>query len=254
MTFYHARAITGGDETSHYWINHQRDDIAEEILRPFVNRQIISSTHGSKSALYNPSTAAFLQIYKTDDELTGSFSKQCEMLDLPAFAKNIVTDEFADEVRLLQSSPASRSLIQRSLATKSDTAFVIMKFGDKYLDSVFTGVMTPELRRAKLQAVRADGIQDSGRIDEQVLELIASSKLIVADMTGDRPNCYYEAGFAHALGKEMILTVRSDSEVHFDLAHYRFIRWETEDDLRKQLRKRIKAISTRTRSSGTGAA
>jgi hypothetical protein len=61
----------------------------------------------------------------------------------------------------------------------------------------------------------------------------------LADLSGERPNCYYECGFAHALGKEIILTVAAKEPVHFDMAGYRFLVWETEAELRRRLKERL---------------
>ena len=101
--------------------------------------------------------------------------------------------------------------------------------------------------------LRIDEIQDSGSITDQVLQAIASSKYILADLTGGRPNCYYETGFAHALGKEMILTIKKGDNIHFDLAGYRFMQWETEAELRRLLRERLKYLETASFAFGTSA-
>jgi hypothetical protein len=68
----------------------------------------------------------------------------------------------------------------------------------------------------------------------------------LSDLTGERPNCYYEVGYAQALQKEIILTIQKGSSVHFDLSSYRFIEWETENELKQKLRTRFKAIQMRT--------
>lgn len=75
-----------------------------------------------------------------------------------------------------------------------------------------------------------------------MLEQIAESKYVVCDLTGARPNCYYETGFAHALGKDVILLANKKEKIHFDLAGHRFIQWSTEEDLRKKLRERLTAL------------
>jgi len=117
-----------------------------------------------------------------------------------------------------------------------------MKFGDENLDSAYDGVIKPLAKEFGYGIIRVDEIQDSGRITDQIIESISASKIIIADLSGERPNCYYEAGFAHALGKEIIFTVHKNDRIHFDLAGYRFIKWKTEANLRNELRKRLESI------------
>jgi len=118
-------------------------------------------------------------------------------------------------------------------------AFVIMKFGDKVLDSAYEGVYEPVLYEFGYSAIRVDHVQDSGPIPGQIHEIIRTADLVLADLSGERPNCYYEAGLAHALEKKMILTIREEDRIHFDLSHYRFIVWDTESALRRKLRRRL---------------
>ena len=120
-------------------------------------------------------------------------------------------------------------------------AFVIMKFDDELLDSAYEGVIRPLLEEFGYDPQRIDEIQDSGKISDQILMSIRDAELIVADLTGERPNCYYEVGYAHALDKAMIFTMKKGEKIHFDLSHHRVIIWTTEASLRKQLRKRLGA-------------
>nr|MDQ3818355.1 TIR domain-containing protein [Acidobacteriota bacterium] len=96
------------------------------------------------------------------------------------------------------------------LISKRRQAFVVMKFGDDRLDSAYEVVIKPALEEFRYSVIRIDEVQDSGTITEQILKQISNSEIVFADLTGERPNCYYEAGYAHALQKEIILTVRKD--------------------------------------------
>lgn len=131
------------------------------------------------------------------------------------------------------------------LATRISPArqvFVIMKFGDKMLDYAYEVAIKPVIEEFVYKPVRVDKIQDSGKVTDQILKHIERSDIVLADLTGERPNCYYEAGYADASQKELILTIRKDSKVHFDLAGNRFIKWESEAQLKEALRERFKYI------------
>ncbi|HET7229650.1 MAG TPA: hypothetical protein VFJ16_06600 [Longimicrobium sp.] len=67
------------------------------------------------------------------------------------------------------------------------------------------------------------------RVDEQVFEeqileriyhQIAVADVVLAELTGQNPNVFYEVGYAHALGKRTILLTNKDSDIPFDLKHY----------------------------------
>jgi nucleoside 2-deoxyribosyltransferase len=117
-----------------------------------------------------------------------------------------------------------------------------MKFKEDYLSSAYEGVVKPVVEQFGLHPLRIDEVQDSGKITDQVLEKIAESRFVLADLSGARPNCYYETGFAHALGKELILSINAKDSVHFDLAEYRFIEWATELEFRQKLIKRFESL------------
>lgn len=76
---------------------------------------------------------------------------------------------------------------------------------------------------------------------------IKNSKFVVVDVTEQNYGAYYEAGYAQALGKEVIVCCRKeifdnpDTKPHFDIAQKSMILWVTEDDLKTRLINRIKA-------------
>lgn len=88
------------------------------------------------------------------------------------------------------------------------------------------------------------------RVDEQIFEesildriynQISKADLLVADMTGRNPNVFYEVGYAHALGKRVILLTEKSEDIPFDLKHYPHIVYGGRiAELREELKKRIK--------------
>jgi nucleoside 2-deoxyribosyltransferase len=62
-----------------------------------------------------------------------------------------------------------------------------------------------EFARVNIRPVRADEIEHSGEITHRILEEIKNAEFLLADFTGGRPSVYYEIGYAHAIGKRVIM-------------------------------------------------
>lgn len=71
--------------------------------------------------------------------------------------------------------------------------------------------------------VRANDIWEHHTIIQDIVNIIARAKVVICDCTGKNPNVFYEAGIAHAIGKEVILITQSEHDVPFDLRHLRYI-------------------------------
>lgn len=85
--------------------------------------------------------------------------------------------------------------------------------------------------------------EHNNQIVPEIFYEIKSSQFVVADLTGQRGGVYYEAGYAEALNKPVILCCKKSDfdNMHFDVRQKNCIVWENEEDLYNRLKKRIEA-------------
>jgi hypothetical protein len=88
---------------------------------------------------------------------------------------------------------------------------------------------------------RADDIWNHDHIIQDVVDLIASAKVVVCDLTGKNSNVFYEAGIAHSLGKNVILIAQSLGDVPFDLRHIRCLTYHDNEEGLEKLKQGLKS-------------
>ncbi len=64
-------------------------------------------------------------------------------------------------------------------------------------------------------------------IISQIIEEIKKSDVIIADVSNENPNVYYEIGIAHSFNKPVILLSHTDNFNRFSLLSSRFYKYET---------------------------
>lgn len=74
-----------------------------------------------------------------------------------------------------------------------------------------------------LQVLRADDIERSGSFIKDILEYISGAFIVIADLTTQNPNVFYELGVRHALSPRTILIAQTLEEIPSDLREYRTI-------------------------------
>jgi len=101
-------------------------------------------------------------------------------------------------------------------------AFVLMPFDIQFDDLYKFGIKEPAAELGIL-AERVDEQIFSEGILERIYRQIALADIIIAEMTGQNPNVFYEVGYAHGQGKLCILSTVTASDIPFDLKHKRHI-------------------------------
>lgn len=101
--------------------------------------------------------------------------------------------------------------------------FVLMPFREG-LRPVYDDHIVSVCQELGLTVTRADQIFSTRPIIDDILEAVASARVIVADLTQGNPNVFYEVGVCHTLGKTVVLITQED-EVPFDLRHIRHIKY-----------------------------
>lgn len=121
--------------------------------------------------------------------------------------------------------------------------FIAMSFDDKvkYIGEIFKGAIQAKGYEPRI----IKDIEHNNYIMPEIFYEIQRSKFVVVDVTEPNYGAYYEAGYAQALGKEVIVCCKeevfNDRKPHFDIAQKSMIIWKNEEDLYDRLTKRIEA-------------
>lgn len=136
--------------------------------------------------------------------------------------------------------------LRKRLPGKKTQIFVAMWFSPE-VDETFVAIKDT-IEKEGLKAYRIDKQEYNNNICDEMFAEIQRSSALIADYTGNRPNVYYEAGYAKGLGIPVIMLIpKSDlddknKKPHFDIAQYNFIAYDGLDDLKQRLRQRLRAM------------
>jgi len=119
--------------------------------------------------------------------------------------------------------------------------FVLMPFNKAFHDIYEFGIKGA-CDDAGTHCERVDQQIYDGTILQRIYNQIAKADIIIADMTGQNPNVFYEVGYAHALGKTTVLVTKDTADIPFDMKHFPHIVYGDEiSTLRKDLIRRLKS-------------
>ena len=140
-----------------------------------------------------------------------------------------------------------RRIAEQEVNPSSDQVFVAMWF-DPSMEAAYEEGIRPAIVDTGYESFRIDRKPDVDKIDDEIIGEIRRSRFLIADFTygdkGIRGGVYYEAGFALGLGLEVIRSCRADQidDLHFDVNHHYHIAWNTPEQLREGLERRILAL------------
>ena len=107
-------------------------------------------------------------------------------------------------------------------AVKRPSVFVIMPFKDTLQDLYELGIK-PACEAAGADCHRLDELIIPGGMVDALYEKIAGADVLVAEMSEPNENVYYEAGYAHGLGKPVVFMSRSVDAIPFDISQYQHL-------------------------------
>jgi nucleoside 2-deoxyribosyltransferase len=118
--------------------------------------------------------------------------------------------------------------------------FVLMPFDKQFADVYEFGIRNVA-RKLGAYAERLDEQNYEEGMLDRIFNQISKADVIVADMSGRNPNVFYEVGYAHALGKVVVLLTRKAEDIPFDLKHRHHIVYDgSAKDLTAKLTPRLR--------------
>jgi len=126
--------------------------------------------------------------------------------------------------------------------------FVIMSFDEKNNDTY--SAIKDECRKIKLKSIRVDEVCGSGLILRNITNFIEKAEFLIVDLTDEKPNVYYELGYAHGVGNEdydILLIAEEGTKLHFDIVPLAVHFYSSTEHLRKIVNQQLKNMIKLTR-------
>lgn len=119
----------------------------------------------------------------------------------------------------------------------------------RHADQFFRHIVQPACKENGYHASRADRLDEAGVITHQILARIARAPLLIADLTSQNPNVFYELAIRHALQQPIIHMARVGEKLPFDIAGFRTIFFDLTDpdsviEAKNTLDRYIKSLDT----------
>jgi hypothetical protein len=157
--------------------------------------------------------------------------KPDQFLDTPKLAQQIA-GEVAKILGIEKHKDASKPIV-----SEQNLVFVITPFNPD-LELIFEGIVAAA-ESTGLVAKRVKDIQGDYKITDKIITMIESARLIIADLSFERPNVYFEFGYARGFGKTVITIAKQGTNVHFDVKDWVYIEYSDSRGLEKNLKKRF---------------
>ena len=158
-------------------------------------------------------------------------------------ARQATADRINDLVELLEALEPPRAFAVRLLNQDLGDYAAVQDYFDVVVQPVVEGELGYRL-------VVVDGRQayDHARIDEEIFAKLHRSSVVLADITGARPNCFLELGYALGRGLPTMVMAKQGASLPFDITTLSGLHWATTgtaEERRQAFRGHWKAIRNR---------
>lgn len=256
MSYYHVQAVLPGGSRKTV-MNKGEAEVMTGFVVPFVATGTITTNWGKK---VQRRQALELNVYKTQKP----YNKK----------EGVAFDKFIKGRKNIFGSLSKRAKTQLGPTTR---VFVVMpiageKYGDQDQQRIFKeyderfDAIEEVLGDLDCYAIRIDKEAPLDGLVDRIKEEIRKADFIVADLTDERPSCYFEVGYADALGvpviniasKQSVVSPGVDTKIHFDI-HKNVNFFTNHNELKEKLRttynkNQSKLLAKRTETTAVEAA
>ena len=150
-----------------------------------------------------------------------------------------------EQVGILASGNSEVEFADVRVSARVLSAFVVMQFTSPF-NELYDEVIDPVCHSVGIKAYRASDIYRPGVILQDITQGLTESNLVIAEITPENANVFYELGYAHALKKPVILLAERGSGLPFDISGYRVIFYDdairSKSSLESDLRRHLSSI------------
>lgn len=227
----------GGDEGVLYLANLYHD--AGKPIVP-LNLPIGAETKGARRLYaFGLASAQTRRLFQIADD--GDAHDWINRIGFPK--RQSIPDRVSAVIDLLESLDRPKAFAVRLLNPDHEDYANVQDF----FDVVAKPVLEDELG---YRLIVIDGRQtyDHARIDQEIFAKLHRSSVVLADITGSRPNCFLELGYALGRGLPTMVTAREGANLPFDIATFSGHHWKANgiaDDRRRAFREHWNAIRNR---------
>jgi hypothetical protein len=220
----------------------QGDELRSEInvLIPWVRHEIVNAGCWHTITIAPPPAVGGL-VLRRQDLLKLMFDPPYNMQQ---DILGRVTDMLDQTIGTLLAGPLPQvGAVEVERGFRKGYAFIVMPIAvDARSDDVLDAI-TSVCEDYDIHAERVDQVQSNDRITDRILESIGSAEFVIVDLTYNRPNVFYEAGYAHGIGKTPIYVAREGTALEFDIKDYPIIFFGSMRILRTGLAARLAALT-----------
>lgn len=233
--YYHALAtLSGGRRKS--IVNKSEEQMLTDYVIPFKRTGVIKARWGSTNQSYQ---VLELRVVATKN----TWYK----------ASGVPLDKFLGSAKNRYAAFEKRA--EKALGAGAHRVFIVMpiqgeQFGTQDQQRIWNEyderfeTIEQLLGKYDAVAIRIDKEHTLDELVKRIKEEIEKCQFVIADLTDERPSCYFEAGYAEALkkpilfvaSKESVVYPRTETKIHFDI--HRNVNYFTN---KKELRSKLRA-------------
>ena len=144
-------------------------------------------------------------------------------------------------------TPTGWAALDTASSQKPGPTAVVTLSLEKDADTLWAQGLSAGAQAAGYTAVRIDSKEHANKINDEIVVALRHADCVVADLTGQNPLAYFEAGLAIGLGKPIFWTCEEgearDKKLFLETRQYLVTTWTRDklDDFSRRLAQRIEA-------------